>query len=74
MPLAQKSLCFFLGLQFGHFAGFHTKFLYSHLVPPSTTLTLRFLKGKVIPAHAMKAHKGSRGIVSVTLNLGARWK
>lgn len=33
------------------FAGFHTKFLYSHLVPPSTTL--RFLKGTVIPAHAM---------------------
>jgi len=63
---------FFLGLQFGHFAGFHTKFLYLHLVPPSTTL--RFLKGKVIPALVMKAYKGSRGIVSFTLHLGARWK
>jgi hypothetical protein len=59
---------FFLGGG-GHFAGFHTKFLYSHLVPPSTTL-----KGKVIPAHAMKAYEGNRGIVSVTLNLGVRWK
>jgi hypothetical protein len=63
---------FFLGLQFGHFAGFHTKFLHSHLVPPSTTV--RFLKGKVILAHAVKAYKGSRGVVSSTLNLGARWK
>ena len=31
-------------------------------------------KGKVVPVHAMKAYRGSRGIVPLNLNLDARWR
>jgi hypothetical protein len=31
------------------------------------------VKGKVIPVHAMKAYRRSRGIAPRILNLGTRW-
>jgi hypothetical protein len=31
-------------------------------------------KEEIIPAHAMKVHKGSGGIAPLTLNLGSRWR
>jgi hypothetical protein len=29
--------------------------------------------GEVVPAHAMKAYRGSRGIAPLFVTLGARW-
>jgi hypothetical protein len=31
-------------------------------------------KGKGVPVHAMKAHRGSRGIAPLILNFGTRWR
>jgi len=28
----------------------------------------------VVPVHALKAHRGSRGVAAVILNLGTRWR
>jgi hypothetical protein len=36
------------------------------------TKMVKSLKSKLVPVHAMKAYKGSRGIAPLIFNLGAR--
>jgi hypothetical protein len=31
------------------------------------------INGKIVPVHAMKAYRGSRGIAPFILGLGIRW-
>jgi len=38
------------------------------------TLRVTEVEGKVIPVHAMKPYRGSRGTAPVILNHGARWR
>jgi hypothetical protein len=43
----------------------------SHLPPIAFSVTD---KGKIVPVHAMKAHRRARGIAPLILNLSTRWK
>jgi hypothetical protein len=31
-------------------------------------------EGKVVPVHSVMAYRGSEGVISLILNLGARWR
>lgn len=50
----------------------HPIFLPPH-VPPSTCHNI-YQKCKIIPVHAIKSHRGSRGIAPFILNRGIRWR